>query len=104
MSRAWGGVGSGGVWREGKEPVILPWLGPMFDPALAGYWGSGDVPTALENCLELIAENAAKVDGIKISLLSAELEIQMRRKLPAGVRMYTGDDFNYDELILGDAE
>ena len=85
-----------------KDPVILHWLGAMFDPALKGYWGSNDIPTALTNCLTLIRHNAAKIDGIKISLLSADLEIQMRRELPANVRMYTGDDFNYDTLIQGD--
>jgi hypothetical protein len=94
----------GTVLRQVKEPVILHWLGPMFDPALEGYWGSANISAALENCLALIREHAAKIDGIKISLLSAELEIEMRRKLPPGVRMYTGDDFNYDALILGDAQ
>jgi hypothetical protein len=74
----------------------------MFDPALEGYWGSGDIPTATQNCLNIIRANADKIDGIKISLLDAELEISMRRLLPSGVRMYTGDDFNYDCLILGD--
>jgi hypothetical protein len=90
------------VLRQVKEPVILHWLGSMFDPALDGYWGSNDIPTALTNCLNLIHDKAPKIDGIKISLLSAELEIQMRRKLPASVRMYTGDDFNYNTLIQGD--
>jgi hypothetical protein len=94
----------GAVLRQIKEPVILHWLGPMFDPALEGYWGSASIPTALESCLALIREHTSKIDGIKISMLSAELEIEMRRKLPPGVRMYTGDDFNYDALILGDAE
>jgi hypothetical protein len=90
------------VLRQVKEPVILHWLGGMFDPALEGYWGSTDIPTALTSCLTLIHDHAPKIDGIKISLLSAELEIQMRRKLPSNVRMYTGDDFNYDILIQGD--
>jgi len=85
-----------------KEPVILHWLGPMFDPALEGYWGSADPRTAMERCVALIAQHREKIDGVKISLLDAELEIDMRRALPAGVRMYTGDDFNYDRLILGD--
>jgi hypothetical protein len=74
----------------------------MFDPALAGYWGSTDHMAAMETCLQIIEENADKVDGVKISLLSKEKEIAMRRRLPAGVRMYTGDDFNYAELIAGD--
>ena len=76
----------------------------MFDPALEGYWGAGDHWQAMETCLDVIAAHAAKVDGVKISLLSKEKEIAMRRRLPAGVRMYTGDDFNYAELIAGDAE
>ncbi len=85
-----------------RAPVILHWLGPMFDPALTGYWGSADVAQATESCLRVIEAHREKIDGIKISLLDAELEVSMRRKLPAGVRMYTGDDFNYDRLILGD--
>ena len=94
----------GRILRQVKEPVILHWLGEMFDPALAGYWGSGDHLAAMDTCLQIIEENAAKVDGVKISLLSKEKEILMRRCLPAGVRMYTGDDFNYAELIAGDEE
>jgi hypothetical protein len=86
------------------EPVILHWLGEMFDPALAGYWGAGSFEAAMETALEVIAQNVAKVDGIKISLLDKDKEILMRRRLPARVRMYTGDDFNYPELIEGDAE
>jgi hypothetical protein len=92
------------VLSQVREPVILHWLGEMFDPALEGYWGAEDHEAAMEVCLEVIASHAAKVDGIKISLLSKEKEIAMRRRLPAGVRMYTGDDFNYAELIAGDAE
>ena len=92
------------VLTQVKEPVIIHWLGEMFDPALAGYWGSPDHEKAMETCLAVLEENAAKVDGIKISLLSKEKEIAMRRRLPAGVRMYTGDDFNYAELIDGDEE
>jgi hypothetical protein len=94
----------GRILRQVKQPVILHWLGEMFDPALAGYWGSGDHLAAMETCLQIIEENAVKVDGVKISLLSKEKEILMRRRLPAGVRMYTGDDFNYAELIAGDEE
>ena len=86
------------------RPAILHWLGEMFDPALAGYWGDEDTDAAMETCLRVIEANADKIDGIKISLLSAEKEIAMRRRLPAGVRMYTGDDFNYPDLIAGDGE
>ena len=92
------------ILSQVKEPVILHWLGEMFDPALEGYWGSGDHWEAMETCLDVIAGHADKVDGIKISLLSKEKEIAMRRRLPAGVAMYTGDDFNYAELIAGDEE
>jgi hypothetical protein len=92
----------GRILRQVKEPVIIHWLGEMFDPALAGYWGSRDHAAAMETCLGIIHDNAAKIDGVKISLLSREKEIEMRRKLPSGVRMYTGDDFNYAELIAGD--
>lgn len=84
------------------EPVILHWLGAMFDPQLAGYWGASDFETCMETALSIIAANAGKVDGIKISLLDKDKEIVMRRRLPAGVKMYTGDDFNYPELIAGD--
>jgi len=86
------------------EPVILHWLGDMFDPALAGYWGTDSFDEALETCLAIIAANEAKVDGIKISLLDKDKEIIMRRRLPASVKMYTGDDFNYPELIAGDEQ
>lgn len=85
-------------------PVILHWLGEMFDPQLAGYWGSRDFDPAMQTALAVIDENTAKVDGIKISLLDKDKEIVMRRRLPAGVKMYTGDDFNYPELIEGDSE
>ncbi|WP_068115856.1 dihydrodipicolinate synthase family protein [Tropicimonas marinistellae] len=85
-----------------EQPAILHWLGEMFDPALAGYWGAADHMEAMNSAVSVIAANAAKVDGIKISLLSAEKEIAMRRRLPEGVRMYTGDDFNYPDLIAGD--
>ncbi len=85
-----------------KEPVIIHWLGSMFDPALAGYWGSADDMRAMETATAIINQNAAKVDGVKISLLSAEKEIIMRRRLDPSVKMYTGDDFNYAELIAGD--
>lgn len=87
-----------------SQPAILHWLGEMFDPALQGYWGSDDHDTAMDTAISIIADNASKVDGIKISLLSAEKEISMRRRLPDGVRMYTGDDFNYPDLIAGDEQ
>ena len=90
------------ILMQSKQPVILHWLGDMFDPALAGYWGSDDVDRAMETALDVIAANPGKVDGIKISLLDKDREIAMRRRLPEGVRMYTGDDFNYAELIAGD--
>lgn len=86
------------------QPVILHWLGDMFDPQLAGYWGTSDFEGALETTLAIIEANVAKVDGIKISLLDKDKEILMRRRLPDGVKMYTGDDFNYPELIAGDEQ
>ena len=94
----------GGVLRQVKQPVILHWLGDMFDPQLAGYWGTSNLDEAMEVCLGVIEAHREKVDGIKISLLDAQREIDMRRRLPKGVRMYTGDDFNYAELIHGDAQ
>lgn len=94
----------GRILSQVSQPVILHWLGDMFDPALAGYWGSSDLDEAMEVCLRVIRNNADKVDGIKISLLDAQKEIKMRRLLPDGVKMYTGDDFNYPELILGDEQ
>ncbi|MGY4543236.1 hypothetical protein ACVWY0_003169 [Arthrobacter sp. UYNi723] len=88
--------------QEVDQPVILHWLGTMFDPALAGYWGSDDVAAATETFLSLIRDNADKVDGVKVSLLDASHEVALRAALPEGVRLYTGDDFNYPELIDGD--
>ena len=85
-----------------SQPVIVHWLGEMFDPALAGYWGRDDHYDAMDVCLDVLKRNADKVDGIKISLLDKDKEIRLRRGLPDGVRMYTGDDFNYAELIAGD--
>jgi hypothetical protein len=85
-----------------RRPAILHWLGPMFDPLLTGYWGSADLDRATETFVEIVRAHAAKIDGVKISLLDAEREIALRRRLPAGVRVYTGDDFNYPELIAGD--
>lgn len=90
------------VLNDVAEPVILHWLGEMFDSALAGYWGHQEDSQAMEVALDIIQRHADKIDGIKISLLSAEKEITMRRRLPSGVAMYTGDDFNYPELIAGD--
>lgn len=92
------------ILQQAREPVILHWLGDMFDPALSGYWGSGDLDRAMDTALDVIAAHPEKVDGIKISLLDKSKEIAMRRRLPAGVRMYTGDDFNYAELIAGDGQ
>jgi hypothetical protein len=92
------------VLSQTKEPVIIHWLGEMFDPALAGYWGSPDHMQAMKTAVGIINAHAAKVDGVKISLLDKEKEIVMRRQLAKGVRMYTGDDFNYAELIAGDAQ
>jgi hypothetical protein len=92
------------VLGQVRQPVILHWLGPMFDPALEGYWGGTTISEAMENCLRIISAHRGKIDGIKISLLDADMEVSMRRLLPADVRMYTGDDFNYDRLILGDTQ
>ncbi len=89
---------------EVQDPVVLHWLGPMFDPALAGYWGSDDVAAATETFLQLVRAFQHKVDGVKVSLLDAEHEVSLRTALPDGVRLYTGDDFNYPELIDGDGE
>jgi hypothetical protein len=92
------------VLAQVREPVIIHWLGEMFDPALDGYWGQADHGKAMDVCLDVIRKNAAKVDGIKISLLDKNKEIAMRHRLPGDVRMYTGDDFNFAELIEGDGE
>ncbi|GHG04150.1 hypothetical protein GCM10018777_14470 [Streptomyces albogriseolus] len=94
----------GHLLRQSAEPVILHWLGPMFDPALEGYWGSADLDTATDTFLDVIAAHPDKVDGIKVSLLDARREIDLRRRLPKGVRCYTGDDFHYPELIAGDEQ
>ncbi|MFD7078339.1 dihydrodipicolinate synthase family protein [Nocardioides sp. NPDC059952] len=87
---------------EAETPVILHWLGDMFDPAMAGYWGSSSVAEATETFLDVIRARPGKVDGVKVSLLDAEHEVGLRRALPGGVRLYTGDDFNYPELIVGE--
>jgi hypothetical protein len=92
------------VLSQVSQPVIIHWLGDMFDPGLAGYWGSSDLDAATDTCLDVLTRHASKVDGIKVSLLDKDREIAMRRRLPEGVRMYTGDDFNYAELIAGDEQ
>ncbi|WP_407552998.1 dihydrodipicolinate synthase family protein [Streptomyces sp. Pv4-95] len=92
----------GHLLRQARRPVILHWLGPMFDPALEGYWGSADLDTATDTFLDIIADHPGTVDGVKVSLLDAGREVALRRRLPAGVRCYTGDDFHYPELIAGD--
>ena len=89
--------------RQAEQPVILHWLGEAFDPALRGYWGSPDFTQAADIVLELIDRSGGKVSGVKLSLLNADHELTLRRRLPAGVRMYSGDDFNYADLIRGDA-
>ena len=94
----------GRILQQVREPVIIHWLGDMFDPSLRGYWGSSELPAATEVCLSILSEHSDRVDGIKVSLLDKDHEISMRRRLPRGVRMYTGDDFNYPELIAGDSE
>ncbi|UCM90264.1 dihydrodipicolinate synthase family protein [Streptomyces marincola] len=94
----------GHLLRQAAEPVVLHWLGPMFDPALTGYWGSEDLDAATDTFLGIIEAHQDKVDGVKVSLLDAEREVRLRRRLPAGVRCYTGDDFNYPELIAGDEQ
>ncbi|MFI6417830.1 dihydrodipicolinate synthase family protein [Streptomyces sp. NPDC050842] len=94
----------GHLLRQASEPVILHWLGPMFDPALQGYWGSADLDAATETFLDVIAAHPDKVAGIKVSLLDARREVELRRRLPEGVRCYTGDDFHYPELIAGDEQ
>ncbi|WP_114947539.1 dihydrodipicolinate synthase family protein [Microvirga calopogonii] len=92
------------ILSQAKEPVIIHWLGDMFDPALAGYWGTSDLDAAMDTAVAIINANASKVDGVKISLLDKDKEIAMRRRLDERVRMYTGDDFNYAELIAGDEQ
>ena len=89
---------------QASSPVILHWLGDMFDPSLKGYWGSANLDVATESVLAIINEHATKIDGIKVSLLDADREIALRRRLPEGVRLYTGDDFNFPELIAGDEQ
>ncbi|MFN8664142.1 MAG: dihydrodipicolinate synthase family protein [Thermomicrobiales bacterium] len=90
------------ILAQVQQPVIIHWLGDMFDPALTGYWGSRDLAVAMDVCVDVLTRHAAKIDGVKLSLLDDAQEITLRSRLPAGVRMYTGDDFNYPDLILGD--
>jgi hypothetical protein len=92
------------ILRQTRAPVIIHWLGDAFDPALAGYWGSRDLAAAMATALAIINAHAAKVDGVKVSLLDKQFEIDMRRRLDPRVKMYTGDDFNYAELIAGDQQ
>jgi hypothetical protein len=91
------------VLSQVREPVIIHWLGDMFDPALSGYWGTADLDKAMDIAVGIINVHAAKVDGVKVSLLDKSREIDMRRRLDKNIKMYTGDDFNYAELIAGDA-
>jgi hypothetical protein len=92
------------VLSQVAQPVIIHWLGDMFDPALVNYWGTSDLDEAMSTALDIINANAAKVDGVKVSLLDKQREIDMRRRLDKNVKMYTGDDFNYAELIAGDSK
>ncbi len=94
----------GELLRQADRPVILHWLGEAFDPGLRGYWGSAEFGAAADTVLELIERADGAVDGVKLSLLDADREVALRRRLPAGVRLYTGDDFHYAGLIRGDAE
>jgi hypothetical protein len=94
----------GPLLRQAQRPVILHWLGAAFDPALRGYWGSPDFAVAAGTVLELIERSGGQVSGVKLSLLDAGHEVTLRRRLPPGVRLYTGDDFNYADLIRGDGE
>jgi uncharacterized protein DUF993 len=92
----------GALLKQASEPVILHWLGDVFDPALRGYWGGADFESAAATVLELVDQAGDRIDGIKLSVLDAAQEISLRRRLPAGIRLYTGDDFGYAELIRGD--
>jgi hypothetical protein len=92
------------VLSQLKEPALIHWLGEVFDPALAGYWGHADLDGAMAVCLEIITAHKAKVEGLKLSLLDQAREIAMRARLPQGVRMFTGDDFDYPTTIGGDGE
>ncbi len=92
------------ILSQAAQPVIIHWLGDMFDPALSGYWGTPDLDAAMDTAVGVINGNATKIDGVKVSLLDKDKEIAMRRRLDTRVLMYTGDDFNYAELIAGDEQ
>jgi hypothetical protein len=92
------------VTERADQPVLLHWLGEAFDPALRGYWGSEDFAAAADTVIEIIRRAGGKVSGVKLSVLNADHEIALRRRLPPGVRLYTGDDYNYADLIKGDAQ
>src|SRR5699024_3669223 len=94
----------GKILNQVSKPIILHWLGDMFDPKLKGYWGYKNIDDAMNVCLQIIETHADKIEGSKVSLLDDQKEIQMRRLLPENVRMYTGDDFNYPALIEGDSQ
>ena len=94
----------GRVLSQLRQPALIHWLGEVFDPALAGYWGYADLDRATGSCLEIITANAPKVEGVKLSLLDQRREIAMRARLPVRVRMFTGDDFDYPTTIAGDGE
>jgi hypothetical protein len=91
------------VIASSSRPLLIHWLGEAFDPSLADYWGAKDPWTAAETVLEMVASHPGDLSGIKLSVLDAELEVDLRRRLPNGVAMFTGDDLNYVDLIEGDA-
>ncbi|WP_243064423.1 dihydrodipicolinate synthase family protein [Humibacter sp. RRB41] len=97
------------VLSRANGPVILHWLGEAFDPALRGYFAGpdGDLNAATDTLLRIIENNLGTVSGVKMSLLDADAEIAVRARLPhvssgSGAVMFTGDDFNYVDLIRGD--
>ncbi len=94
----------GDVLARASRPAIVHWLGTGFDPTLAGYWGYKDPVRAMDVVVQMAAENAGRLDGIKFSLLDDKLETEFRRRLPAGIKVYTGDDYGYTDLLLGDGE
>ncbi len=90
------------VLQRAGSPVVLHWLGDAFDATLAGYFAAGpdgDFSSASDTVIRIIEDNVDKVAGIKMSLLDAEAERSVRSRLPPGVRMFTGDDFNFVSLI-----